>query len=158
VLAIVGAQQAYHQKNDWAQRTGTAMLLANEIRELTLPMPLFDPISGLTAPAGPDVGETTVVDYDDLDDFAGVSTDGGTTFPGSSFNPPIDALRRPIAGMDQWTQVVTVESVDDGDIGSTITQPLGTTPLMRVSVDVQYQGPTDPTPRTVTQLTWLVSR
>ena len=41
VLAIVGAQQAYHQKNAWAQRTGTAMLLANEIREMTMPLPIF---------------------------------------------------------------------------------------------------------------------
>jgi hypothetical protein len=158
VLAIVGAQQAYHQKNGWAQRTGTAMLLANEVRELTLPLPLFDPINGLAAPAGPDAGEASVVDYDDLDDFAGVSSDGGTTFPGSTFSPPIDALRRPIQGMDQWTQVVTVESVLEGDIASTITPDLGTTSLMRVRVDVQYQGPTDPNPRTVTQLTWLVSR
>ena len=45
VLAILAAQQAYHRKNDWAQRTGTAVLLANEIRELTLPMPQHDPFN-----------------------------------------------------------------------------------------------------------------
>jgi len=156
VLAIVGAQQAYHQKNDWAQRTGTAMLLANEIRELTLPLPLFDPINGdLNDPIGPDPGEVGIDDFDDLNDFAGPQGMGGN-YPGTTINPPIDGLRRPITDMTQWTQVVSVESVLEGDIASTIALPPGATPLTRVTVNVLYQGPSDPAPATITQLTWLV--
>ncbi len=157
VLAIVGAQQAYHQKNDWAQRTGTAMLLANEVRELTLPLPVFDPITGL-AFVGPEPGETTVDDYDDLDDFAGVSPDGGVTFPGLTFDPPIDALRRPIVDMPGWSQSVTVVSVFEDDIASTAPIPLGTTPMLRLTVDVLYQGPNDPSAQTITQLSWVIGQ
>lgn len=157
VLSIVAAQQAYHQKNDWAQRTGTAMLLANEIRELTLPMPMSDPITG-TAFIGPEPGEATVASYDDLDDFAGVSTDGGVTYPGTTFDPPIDALRRPIPDMPGWSQRVTALSVlvDNIAVDPALAQPLGSTPMIRMSVDVMYQGPYDAEPNLVTTLTWVI--
>ena len=68
VLAIVAAQQAYHQKNNWSTRTSTAMLLANELRERTLALPLHDPITGKSN-YGPELDETTAQAYDDLDDF-----------------------------------------------------------------------------------------
>ena len=153
VLAIVAAQQAYHQKNDWAQRTGTAMLLANEIRELTLPMPMYDPITGKSN-IGPEPGEASVADYDDLDDFAG-SPSGGV-YPGTTFDPPIDALRRPIADMSGWSQKITVESVWETDIASTASIPLGTTPMLRMTVDVLYQGPNDASASTITTLSWVI--
>lgn len=153
VLSIVAAQQAYHQKNDWAQRTGTAMLLANEIRELTLPMPMADPITG-TATVGPESGENNINSYDDLDDFAGVPTGG--IHPGTTFDPPIDALRRPIPDMAGWSQRVTAESVWETDIASTAAIPLGSTPMMRMSVDVLYRGPNDPQAELVTTLTWVI--
>jgi hypothetical protein len=47
VLAILAAQQAFHKKNDWASRNGTAMQLANELRELTMVLPKHDPFTGL---------------------------------------------------------------------------------------------------------------
>jgi len=158
VLSIVAAQQAYHQKNDWAQRTGTAMLLANEIRELTMPMPIFDPITG-QAFIGPEPGEAGIDDYDDLDDFAGVSVDGGATYPGLTFNPPIDALGRTIADMTGWTQQVTVEGVLEENIGSGVALTPGTAgTLTRLTVDVSYQGPNDPAPNVITQLTWVAGQ
>lgn len=153
VLAIVAAQQAYHQKNDWAQRTGTAMLLANEVRELTLPMPMSDPITGNNF-IGPEPGEATVNDYDDLDDFAGIPV--GTDYPGTTFDPPIDAMRRQIPDMAGWSQKIEVVSVWESDIASTFSIPLGTTPMLRMTVDVMYQGPNDAAPNTITQLTWVI--
>ncbi len=155
VLSIVAAQQAYHQKNDWAQRTGTAMLLANELRELTMPLPVFDPITGKTF-IGPEPGEATVADYDDLDDFAGVPMAG--IYPGMTFDPPIDALRRTIADMPGWSQHVTVDSVLVDNIAASFVQPLGTTPMLRLTVDVLYQGPNDPNAQVITQLTWVVGQ
>ena len=160
VLSIVAAQQAYHQKNDWAQRTGTAMLLANELRELTMPMPVFDPITGQTF-IGPEPGEAGIDDYDDLDDFAGVSVDGGVTYPGLTFNPPIDALGRTIPDMTGWTQEVTVVGVLEENIG--VDEAIALTPgtagtLTRLTVDVSYQGPNDAAPNVITQLTWVVGQ
>jgi hypothetical protein len=156
VLAIVSAQQAYHRKNDWAQRTGTAVLLANELRELTLPLPMHDPLTGKSH-LGPESNEPTVASYDDLDDFAGpVGADGRGA--GITFNPPINALRLPISDMAGWSQVIRVDNVLPNDISSTFTQPLGTTDLMRVSVTVRYQKPTEASPQTMTTLTWVVGK
>jgi type II secretory pathway pseudopilin PulG len=152
VLAILAAQQAYHRKNNWAQRTGTAMLLANEIRELTLTLPQHDPITG-TANMGPEAGET-VASYDDLDDFAGPVTNG--VGAGVTFDPPINALRQTVADLDGWSQVVRVENVLPDNISSTFTQNLGTTDLMRVTVTINYQSPQSDEPMTVTTLTWMV--
>jgi len=72
VLAILAAQQAYHQKNDWAMRNATAIRLANELRELTLTLPMHDPLTG-TDVMGPEP--------DELDDFASVVTAGQGTAP-----------------------------------------------------------------------------
>ncbi len=163
VLAIVAAQQAYHMKNDWAQRTGTAMLLANEVRELTLAMRHHDPITG-AATLGPEANEFSpdgsggsVADprlFDDLDDFAG--TLSGGVWSGTTINPPINALRQEIDDMTNWSQRVVVESVFPENIGSSFSQPLGTTDMMRVTVTVLYQGPNDAAATAITELTWVV--
>ena len=155
VLSIMAAQQAYHRKNDWAQRSGTAILLANEIREMTLSLPLDDPLSG-SSNLGPEGGEALIVDYDDLDDFAGTVTNGFGA--GLTIDPPIDALRQPIPNMAGWSQQIQVENVLPSFVSATLTQPLGTTELMRVTVNVRYQGPNDPNPNAITQLRWLVGR
>lgn len=154
VLAIVAAQQAYHHKNNWAQLSSTAMLLANELRELTLTLPMHDPLTG-SSTLGPETGETGITDFDDLDDFAGTVTSGFGA--GQTFNPPINALRRPIPDLTAWTQMIEVTNVLDDNISSTFTQPLGTTDLMRVMVTVQYLVPNQSVPMTVTQLTWVVA-
>ena len=156
VLAIVAAQQAYHMENDWAQRTGTALLLANELRELTLTLPIHDPITGKSN-LGPETGEGTVADYDDLDDFAG-TVDALGIGSGLSFNPPINALRQPVQEMADWTQTINVESVLPDDISSAFTQSLGADgTLKRVTVTVQYQGPNDNQAMSITSLTWVVT-
>ncbi len=155
VLSIMAAQQAYLRKNDWAQRAGTALLLANELRELTLSMPLYDPITGTTT-VGPEAGEAAVDDYDDLDDFAGVVAGGFGA--GLTFDPPINALRQVIPNMNGWSQRITVENVLPGFVSATFTQPLGTTDMVRATVAVRYQGPNDPNTQTITQLRWLVAQ
>ncbi len=154
VLAILAAQQAFHKKNDWAQRTGTALLLANELRELTMVLPKHDPFTGL-ATVGPEAGEDSVLDYDDVDDFAGV-VNGAGIGEGIIFDPPINALRQEIADLKGWSQKIDVASVLPDNISSTFTQPLGTTDLLRVTVTVFYQGPRDDQPNVVTTLSWVV--
>ena len=155
MLAIVAAQQAYHQKNMWAQRSSTGILLCNELRELTMTLPMHDPFTG-NAIVGAETNETTPADFDDLDDFAG--TVNGTTGVGAglTFSPPINALRLDIDNLPGWSQVITVENVLPENISSTFAQPLGTTELMRVTVRAQYQGPNDASPTTVAQLNWVV--
>ena len=157
VLAIVAAQQAYHYKNDWAQRSATAMLLANELRELTLTLPMHDPITG-TQTMGPEANELDIGDYDDLDDFAGVVSQGKGA--GILFDPPINALRQEVANLDGWSQQVEVFNIlpDNISVGDALTLPLGTTDMMRVNVTVYYESPQMTAPMTVAQLTWVVGQ
>lgn len=157
VLAIVAAQQAYHQKNQWSQRVGTGLLLANELRELILTLPPHDPLSGAST-LGPESGETDIATYDDVDDFAGTVSGGFGT--GITFAPPVNALREPISDMTGWSQRVEVINVlpDRMDVTAAFAQPLGTTDLMRITVTTRHQGPGDTQPMTVAQLTWVMGR
>jgi Tfp pilus assembly protein PilV len=153
VLAIMSAQQAYLQKNDWSERSATGLLLANEVRELTLRLPAHDPISG-DANLGAEANESAPADFDDLDDFAGVivSQQG----EGLTFSPPINALAEPIADLPGWSQQINVESVLPSNISTTFVQPLGSTPMMRVTVLARYQGPGMDSPETAARLVWVV--
>lgn len=155
VLAILGAQQAFHKKNDWAQRNGTALLLANELRELTMVLPKHDPFTNL-AMVGPETGEASVADYDDVDDFAGVISGGYGE--GIVFDPPINALRQQVTDLPGWSQKIEVASVLPDNISSTFTQPLGTTELLRVTVTVLYQSPQQASPNVLTTLSWVIGQ
>lgn len=175
VLSILAAQQAYHRKNQWASKSGTAMLLANEIRELTMQLPFHDPVTG-SATLGPESGETSVANYDDLDDFAGnidANKQGsGTIFvdkdaPASSLpsgvkrmDGPINALRQVIPDMPGWSQHVRVENIADNEIDTTITLnalDASNKTVMRVTVDVLYKSPQDKEARVFGSLTWIVT-
>ncbi len=154
VLAIISAQQAYHMKNNWATRTSTAMLLANEMRERTLSLPMHDPITGDTN-LGPELDETVPLAYDDLDDFAGLVTGG--VGAGSTFSPPINALGLPLTDLTSWKQTITVENVLPDYIDATFTQPLGTTDMVRVTVTVFYIDKKTGNDEPVTTLSWVVT-
>lgn len=148
VTAIIAAQQAFHQENAWAQRMGTALLLASEIRESTLHLPQRDPIQG-TGNWGPESNEPTVADYDDLDDF------DGSNGAGLVISPPVDAARQPIPDMERWSQEVTVENVLKSYVNADDPAPDGSTPVVRITCRVLYNGPRDDEPQEVTRLTWL---
>lgn len=156
VLAIVAEQQAYVQKNNWSQRTATGVLLANELRELTLSLPASDPLTG-QANFGPETGENSVADFDDLDDFAG-EVDANGIGAGTTFDPPVNALRQEIPDMGNWSQFIEVANVLPDNISSTFTQPLGTTDLIRVTVTMRFQSPQDNQPTTITTLSWVVGQ
>ena len=147
VLAIVAAQQAYHQQNGYAQHMGSALLLANEIRELTLSLPQHDPIGG-TAVWGPEANEPTLASYDDLDDF------DGSMGTGLTISPPIDALRQVLPDMQQWTQKVTVENVLPTFISGPAV-PDNSTDVVRITCQILYQGPNDAEPTEITRLSWI---
>ncbi|MDZ4830250.1 MAG: prepilin-type N-terminal cleavage/methylation domain-containing protein [Phycisphaerae bacterium] len=156
VLAMISAQQAFHQKNMWSTNASIAMRLGNEIREMTLNLPRFDPVVGKSH-WGPEENEDSLADYDDLDDFDG--EDGnGTVFSAALGNGPVNARRESISNMDGWSQTVTVESVDP----MSITEPADTNQLdahvsewVRVEVIVHYQSVTDESPVEMTRVSWI---
>lgn len=147
VLAMVDAQQSFIRANLWSSHAAEATFLANEIRELTRNLPRHDPVVGLTVTAGglvgwgPDLGETTLDDFDDIDDFDGLMfgdtgtpgfADGDLPGPVNAFGEVIPAITRDgtelgasaeVGGsllflgqaMRGWSQVVIVEKINPFD-------------------------------------------
>jgi len=154
VLAIMYAQSAFHQQNNWSTHTSAATFLANEIREMTVRMPLYDPVTG-TAFWGPEPNESTLDDFDDLDDFDGVNG-AGVAFSASDNTGPINAMREIIPNMEGWTQIVRVCNVEKTNIAMS-GDPAndGATDMMRVEVTVTYQSRTDDQPIEVTRVSWI---
>ncbi len=140
VLALVESQQGFIKANAWSSHSATATYLANEIREMTRRMPRHDPVTGLYSQTvsgtgtlygwGPEAGETTVADFDDVDDLDGLrfsftGTDGlddrdlpgpidafGQVIPqiNSDGTAALDAEGNPIP-LQGWTQEVSVRKV-----------------------------------------------
>jgi prepilin-type N-terminal cleavage/methylation domain-containing protein len=103
----------------------TAMNLAKNIREMTFGMAPADP----TTPTnwGVEAGETTAASYDDIDDLDGVT-----------FSPPIDARRQPLSAYSNWSQTITVRTVDPNRL--TLTVPNGTAGAMRITCQIKHNG------------------
>jgi prepilin-type N-terminal cleavage/methylation domain-containing protein len=143
VLALVEAQQSFIKSNGWSTHAATATYLANEIRERTRRLPKHDPVTGLYFANngsgggaalngwGPEQGEVGVDDYDDLDDFDGLTLafngtpgrdDGDLPGPIDAFGAVIPEINANGAAMqDQdgrpmnlqgWAQRIEVRKVD----------------------------------------------
>jgi prepilin-type N-terminal cleavage/methylation domain-containing protein len=156
VLAMIAAQQAFHQKNMWSTNASIAMRLGNEIREMTLNLPRFDPVTG-KGHWGPESNETSLEDYDDLDDFDGEEGEG-TVFSAALGNGPVNARREIIPNMDGWSQTVFVHDVDPMSItedANVIDPNAHSTDFVRMEVVIHYQGPYDQAPIEMTRVSWL---
>jgi len=190
VIAFVEAQNAFMRNNAWSSQTATATYLANEIREMTRRLPRHDPVTGLFLNGsgasatlvgwGPEAGEVTATDFDDVDDFDGIrfGSDGdlpgpidafGNVVPQTDANGivKVDAGNNPLP-LQGWSQSVVVEKVDpfnytlvrpkefkENASGSFPGRKVDEYPL-RVTVIVDFQGPNDPQPREITRVTWVV--
>ena len=158
VLSLIGAQQAFHQQNAWSTHASIAERLGNEIREMTLILPRYDPVTGNEF-WGPEANEATWDDFDDVDDFDGAG--GGLIFgadwdDGTDDNGPLNARREVISNMEGWEQVVTVHNVDPFDITNPIIPDDGSTEMLVVKVLVRYTGPNDLGPTDLTTVSWIV--
>lgn len=145
VLAMVDAQSSFIVSNQWSSHAASATFLANEIRELTRNLPKHDPVAGITLVDdgsgsmvvngwGVNAGEVVVGDFDDIDDFDGITfsyigTAGLADFdlpgPINSFGeviPEIDLVGNELGDTDEngfsgqamqgWFQTVIVEKVN----------------------------------------------
>ena len=186
VVAMVDAQQAFMKSNTWSSQAASATFLASEVREFTRRLDRHDPVTGLELDGGnligwgPEVGEVTPEDYDDLDDFDGVEFGVAGDFPGPinaygqiipHLNPDGTVLLDPGTNepvpMLGWTQRVEVTKVSPFNAGVPLdpdyTDPASGSfegrgvdefPLL-VTVIVLYQGPYDEEPEEVTRIVWI---
>lgn len=192
VVAMVEAQGSMMRANGWSSHQATATYLANELRERMRALPRHDPVSGVIVTSGgggpptvqgigPESGEVTVTDYDDIDDY-----DGARFGPGGNFEGPVDAFGRVIPDVDVngavrinpgtgqpwslqgWRQEVVVEKVDpydftsvrqwnatDAPSGNFVGRNVDQFPL-RVTVSVFYQAPLSTVADKITEVTWIV--
>ena len=99
VASLVAANSAFTKANGAGTDLSTAEFIVEQIRELTMLLPVIDPQTE-DATFGPETGEA-LVGYDDLDDF-----------DGATFSPPIDVNRNVLSNFAAFHQVVTVENVN----------------------------------------------
>lgn len=192
VLAMVDAQSSFIVSNQWSSHAATATFLANEIRELTRSLPKHDPVVGLFIQDngdggvslqgwGPNTGETTVHDFNDIDDFDGITFSwiGTPDLSNGDLPGPINAFREVIPAltidgqeteqnMTGWSQTVIVRKVHpfnfSQELPNDYREPAsGNFPgravdkyPLRVTVQVHYQGFNDIEPNLVTEVTWIV--
>ena len=139
VVAMLQLLAAGTMSNGYANEQSTAVQLANNIHEIALGLPFYDP----DTPAGstpawstPETGATAFDDLLDLD--------------GKSFSPPIDVRRQSMSQYTNWTQSVTVQSVTDDQVNS-LTARTTAEPTARVTVTISHNG------KTVYQTSWVAT-
>jgi len=98
IASLVAANSSFTKANAAGTDLSTAEFLLEQIRELTILLPVVDPNTG-TDIFGPE--EATLADYDDLDDF-----------DGASFSPPISADGNDLDDLAAFSQQITVENVN----------------------------------------------
>ncbi len=136
------------RNNAFATHGTIGMMLAGHIQEAMAPLSFNDPITAGNT-FGAETGQTLDT-FDDVDDFDGLT-----------LTPPIDALRRPISNMGQYTQVIRVVPVyarklsvsNDPDHPEI---PLSTyTGAVRVTVRVLYAPRPGNEKQEVAKLSWI---
>jgi len=118
--------------NDGAEMS-TAINLAKSVREMMIGMPIADPVT--PTHWGSENGENLAT-YNDIDDF-----------DGKTYSPPIDARRTSVTALGDWSQKITVKTVDPNLLTSTV--PNGTTAAVRVTVNVSRNG------KQITSYSWV---
>jgi type II secretory pathway pseudopilin PulG len=150
-VGVVAAMQAFGagtRLNKSAAHMTSAMLLANNIQEVTATLPFHDPIFGRST-FGPESGENLAA-YNDLDDFEN-----------TTFSPPIDTSRQSISGMSQYSQQVTILPVYANKLNSNADEssleiPKSTyTGAVRVQVRVLYRATPLDQPYEVYRISWI---
>jgi type II secretory pathway pseudopilin PulG len=191
VLALIEAHGAFTRHNRFSSSSTTGVYLANEIRERMRGLPRHDPVNGLRVDTGGgqavvrgwgrETGETSVHQFNDVDDFDGVTFGTGGNFVG-----PIDCVGQtivelgingePIEGeeggtvsMRGWSQAVRVEKVDPFNAAQVRAAGFSHAPdppsfpgvavdrfPLRVTVTVRYQDPGTLEVQEMARVSWIV--
>jgi type II secretory pathway pseudopilin PulG len=146
MLAMLEANESFTKQNDWGERAAQAARLGGELRERTMVLPVMDPVTGVDT-WGPESSEASILDWDDMDDYDGLDVSG---WAGTG---PIDSAGQIIPDMNQWRQVVEVQSVEPTDLVTVVAD--GTSEAVRVKVDVYWMNQAGDPGELVTTVTWV---
>lgn len=125
IAALAASSGAFTRYNAAGVDLSTAEFLIEEIRELTAPLPVGDPTSGVTT-FGAESGESLAT-YDDLDDFHL-----------KSYSPPVDAGRNVMSEFSAYRQQILIQNVTPADLNTTAGNH--STSVYRVTVNVSKNG------------------
>jgi prepilin-type N-terminal cleavage/methylation domain-containing protein len=134
MAALMASNTTFTKANGAGTDLSTAEFLVEQIRELTALLPVIEPGSTVWTTFGPE-GET-LANYDDLDDFDGLS-----------FSPPIDADRNSLNDFAAYSQQVTVENVNASNFEQVVADT--STSFVRVTVRVYLNS------KEITSASWL---
>jgi prepilin-type N-terminal cleavage/methylation domain-containing protein len=137
IAALIASNVSHTQANAHGMYTSTAEFLIEEIRAMTMPLDFVEP-DEIPDTFGPDNGEVDVGDYDDLDDFDGVT-----------FSPPVDVSGNALNDFSEYSQVVTVKSVNPADFTSAVDD--FDSSIVRMSVSIVMNG------KEVGSTSWLIT-
>ncbi|MBL8762810.1 MAG: prepilin-type N-terminal cleavage/methylation domain-containing protein [Phycisphaerae bacterium] len=191
VLALVEAQSSFLRTNAWSTQSATGTYLANEIRELSRTFTRHDPVTSIWVETdgsssilrgwGPEAGELSSADFDDLDDLDGLRFGEGGNQAGPidgfgnvipQLNPDgtveLDSQGNPVP-MRGWSQEVRVEKVDpfNNSLVRDKSYLVAAVPPdfpgravdgfpLRVTVIVRYRGDFDPEALEMARVVWIV--
>jgi prepilin-type N-terminal cleavage/methylation domain-containing protein len=127
IVALVAANSVFTQNNSAALDLSTAEYLIEQIRELTMLLPVVDPQTGeyfITK-------EATLSAYDNIGDF-----DGETFGPPEG---PINADRQRLGVFADFSQKVTVKKVNPSNFADP-NPYIPPSPFVRVTVEIYHHG------------------
>lgn len=136
VASMLASNGAYSKANSAGLAISQGQFLVDQIREMTAMVDVIDPESG-TITFGAE--ESSLSNYDDLDDF-----------DGASYNPPIDINRDQLTDYAAYTQKITVENVSLANLQTVVADH--STDMVRVSVVVTLAG------KNVASSSWIRAR
>ena len=128
ITALVVANNSFTQANSFGADLSTAEFLVEQIRELTILLPVVDPET-TTATFGPEPEEAGLASYDDIDDF-----------DGATFSPPISASanRAVLNDLAGFSQEVTVQNLSPSNFDTVVADH--SSPFIRITVNVRQNG------------------
>ena len=138
VVCLVASNSSFTKANAAGTELSTAEFLSEQIKELTMLLPVVDPETE-DETFGPEDGET-LANYDDLDDFDGLPP----------FSPPINANKLPLNDLAAYSQQVTVENVDASNFEQVVADT--TSAFVRVTVKVYLNS------KEICSTSWLRAR
>ena len=134
VVATLQLLAAGTVSNAYSTEVTAAVNLANNVREISLGMPFYDPQNPTQWSTRESGG---VASYDNLLDL-----------DGQTFTPPLDVRRQPMADHPNWAQQVAIETVAEDSIGS-VKPDTTAEPTARVTVTILHNG------KVVYRTSWL---
>ncbi|MBM4025180.1 MAG: hypothetical protein FJ280_07195 [Planctomycetes bacterium] len=143
IAALVAANGSFSMANVAGADLSTAEFLVEQIRELTMMLPLAEPGLAAWTVLGPEGDETTLAAYDDVDDFDG--------FDSASLGAPIDARRATLPHLSAFRQQITVQKLNPSNFDEVWDDNTASN-FARITVNILQNG------RPISSTSWIRAR